>query len=378
VSEAQYSDLTLQRSRHPKEEQVRFGSDNESGASTRVLEALMVANQGASQAYGNDDWTAEANKRLAEVFQCEVDAFFVASGTAANALALSCVVSPWQTILCHEQAHIAVDESTAIEFFTAGSRIVQLPGDGGRLTADRLEQALSAAPKEAPHNAQPGAVSIAQCNERGLAYSPDELAAIAAVAHEHGLSVHMDGARFANAIAALQCQPAEITWKAGIDVLSMGGTKNGCLVAEAVVFFDRSLGATISHRVKRSGHLLSKSRFLGAQFVAWLSDGHWLDLAEHANRQARELSQTLAGVPGVQVVWPTEANEVFAVMPARIASRLRAAGADFYDWYVDALPDGFVMREHEVFVRLVTSHATTTADTTRFCELVRGCVSRTS
>ena len=351
---------------------MNFGSDNQSGVSMRILEALTSANTGIAHGYGHDAWTARANAALNEVFQAEVDAFFVSSGTAANSLALSCMASPWQTILCHTQAHITVDESTAPEFFTGGARIIPLGRGAGKLTAAHLAEYLSAAGQDVPHNPQPGAVSLAQSSENGLLYSPDELAAIANTAHAHSMLVHMDGARFANAVAALQCPPAELTWKAGIDVLSLGGTKNGCLAAEAVIFFNRELSASFEHRRKRSGHLLSKGRFLGAQFAAWLSDGHWLELARHANVQASKLSAALSNISKVQIVWPTQANEVFAVIPKPIADRLRSAGAQFYEWYRDALPDGVMIRQDQIFVRLVTSYATTDQEIEQFCQLASG------
>lgn len=348
---------------------MNFGSDNQSGASTRVLEALLSANSGFEHGYGHDAWTAKANASLSAVFETEVSAFLVSSGTAANSLALSCLVNPWQTILCQAQAHIASDESTAPEFFSGGARIIRLGRGAGKLTATHLAEYFSTAAQEVPHNPLPGVVSLSQCNENGLIYSADELSAIGRVAHERGIPVHMDGARFSNAVAALQCHPADLTWKVGIDVLCLGGTKNGCIAAEAVIFFNHQLSASFSHRRKRSGHLISKGRFLGAQFTAWLNDSHWLELARHANTQARKLSGTLSNIPNIQIVWPTQANEVFAVIPRSIATQLRTAGAEFYEWYLEALPSNFAIHQDQVFVRLVTSHITTDEEIKLFCQL---------
>jgi threonine aldolase len=267
-------------------------------------------------------------------------------------------VQPWETILCHSQAHILIDESTGPELQSGGARPVGISGRAGKLTPAHLRDYLATAGNDAPHNPRAGALSLSQSSELGLVYSPDELAALAELAHHHGLAVHVDGARFANAVAATGRTPAELTWKAGVDVLSLGGTKNGCLAAEAIVCFRPTDAAQLPFRRKRAGHLLSKGRFFGAQFVGWLHDGHWLSLAAHANAQATRLSRELAALPGVRLAWPTQANEVFAILPAALAEALRAAGAQFYDWYKEALPAEITLGGDERFARLVTSFAT--------------------
>ncbi|WP_255408165.1 threonine aldolase family protein [Macromonas nakdongensis] len=341
---------------------VEFGSDNQSGCSERVMHALAQANQGASSGYGHDAWTERAVARLREVFETDLEAYFVASGTAANCIALAAMVRPWQLVLAHEQAHVAVDESTAPEFFTGGARTVGVPSDGPRLLAADLQAHLARQGQDMPHNPQAGAVSITQATEAGLVYRVEEVAALTAVAHAHGLPVHMDGARFANAVAALGVSPAAATHRAGVDVMTLGATKNGCMGVETIVVFNRALSAPIQHIRKRSGHLLSKSRFLGAQIHAWLEDGHWLTLARQANRQAQRLSSGMVALPQVGLAWPTEANEVFLRMPRCLAQGLRQAGAHFYDWNPAALPSGHRLGDDEVLVRLVASFATSDAD----------------
>lgn len=326
------------------------------------MQALAHANTGASSGYGSDAWTERAVDSLREVFEADLEAYFVASGTAANCIALAAMTRPWQVVLAHEQAHVAMDESTAPEFFTGGARTVGVASGGPRLLAEDLEAHLTRRGKEAPHNPQAAALSITQATEAGLVYRVEEIAALSRVAHAHGLSVHMDGARFANAIAALGVTPAAATHRAGVDVLTLGATKNGCMGVEAIVVFNRTLSTDIEHIRKRSGHLLSKSRYLGAQIHAWLEDGHWLELARHANRQAQRLSAGMATLPEVSLAWPTEANEVFLSMPRRLADALRQAGAHFYDWYPAALPRGQGLGAEETLVRLVASFATSDAD----------------
>jgi threonine aldolase len=281
-------------------------------------------------------------------------------------------VQPWQTVLCHHQAHILVDEATAVELFSGGARLVPISRFAGKLTAAHLDRHFRLTPAEVPHNARAAALSITQANEAGLVYTPEEIAALGRAARERGLRVHMDGARFANAVAALGCTPAELSWQAGVDVLCLGATKCGALAAEAVIFFRPELAEAFVWRRKRAGHLLSKGRFFGAQFVGWLQDDHWLKLARHANEQAARLAAEMAAAAEVRVVWPTEANEVFALMPSRFAQRLKAAGAEFYQWFLQALPTGITAGDDDVFVRLVTSYATRDDEIARFGRLLQG------
>lgn len=317
---------------------MNFMSDNVAGAAPEILAALTAANQGAAPSYGADEWTRRLTARLSALFEREVAVFPVATGTAANALALAAVTPPWGSIYCHAEAHIQADECGAPEMYTGGAKLVPLDGAHGKLDPDRLSAALGRAPKGFVHAVQPAALSLTQATEAGTVYSPAEIAALSAIAAHHGLRVHMDGARFANAVASLGCSPADVTWRAGVDVLSFGATKNGALGAEAVVFFDRDLSEDFGYRRKRAAHLFSKMRFLSAQLDAYLTDGLWLRLAGHANRMARRLADGLSALPGAAPVHPVEANELFIALPEPVIAGLETAGFGFYRW------DGPVLR----------------------------------
>ena len=284
-----------------------FASDNVVGASQPVLDAILQANEGAMASYGSDPWSERARAQLREVFEHpELQVWFVSTGTVANSLALSALVPPWGGVLCHHQGHIAMDESSAPELFTGGARLVPVGAGHGKLSPALL-QSFAGAGAHPPHNVLPRALSLTQASEIGLVYSPAEVAALGQMAKAQGWRLHMDGARFANAVAALGCAPADITWRAGVDVLCLGASKNGALMAEAVVFFDPELARDFEHRVKRAGQMAAKGRFFGAQFAAWLEHGHWLDLARHANAQAAALASGIAAVPGCRLAWPTRA-----------------------------------------------------------------------
>ena len=348
-----------------------FASDNTSGASDRVMAALMAANGGAAMPYGVDPWTAAAEKALQEVFERDCAVFLVPTGTAANALALAALTPPHGAIFCHEDAHIANDECGAPEFYSAGAKLVGLSGGQGRISLETLKGALARFPRGLVKQVQPSALSLTQATECGTLYSLDELDALCAAAHEAGVRVHMDGARFANAIARLGCTPARMSWAAGVDVLSFGATKNGTFCCEAVIFFDKALAQDFAFRRKRGGHTLSKGRFLGVQMSAYLADGHWLDLARHANAMADRLSQGLAACPGVRLPWPCGANEVFAILPRAADSALKAAGALYYHWGSRGLTVDQAPGVDEVFVRLIPSFATQAQDVDRFVKILR-------
>jgi threonine aldolase len=288
--------------------------------------------------------------------------FPVSTGTAANALSLATLCPPHGAVLCHAESHIVMDECAATEFLGAGLRLVGLPGAGGKVAPAAVEAALPAF-RRGVHSSLPSAVSLTQATEYGTVYTPDEVAALTAAARRANLAVHMDGARFANALCHLGCSPADITWRAGVDVLCFGATKNGACGAEAVIFFDRAKVRDFEYRRKRSGHLLSKMRFASAQLLAYLANDLWLRHASAANAQAARLAAGLAGAPGVELAQPTQANEVFAYLPEGLAARLRAEGATFYDWEPPAAG--------RVLVRLVTSFATPEAAITEFLARVR-------
>lgn len=337
---------------------MNFGSDNATGASQTVLAALQKANAGTSAGYGADEWSVRARERLAQVFECEIDAYFVATGTAANTLALASMVKPWEAILCHAESHIANDESTAPEFMSGGARLVPLAAGHGKLETSDLALYYKTAGTLVPHNSRAGALSLTQSSELGMVYTPDEVNALAQMAHAHDASVHMDGARFANAVAAIGCSPAELSWKAGVDVLCLGATKCGALAAEAVIFFKRELAEGFIHRRKRSGHLLSKGRLFGAQFEAWLAEDHWLTLATHANAMASLLAAEITQLPEVREAWPPQANELFVVISKTMHERLQTAGAIYYEWPATAMAHHDRLYDHEVLVRMVTSFET--------------------
>lgn len=343
---------------------MNFASDNVVGASQAVLEAICAANVGAEPSYGADVWSQKAIDRLRQVFEApQLQAWFVSTGTVANSLALSALVSPWGGVICQSLGHVAMDESTAPELFTGGARLLPVRGCAGKLRADDLQAFIGSA--HPPHNVSVQAVSLTQATENGLVYTPEEVASLSKICRAQGWSLHMDGARFANATAALGCSPADLTWRAGVDVLCLGASKNGALVAEAVVFFNPDQARDFEHRVKRAGQMAAKGRFFGAQFNAWLADDHWLELAKHANRCAQMLGAGLSRLPGVSLVWPVQANEIFVCWPDALAQHLRDSGAHFYDWYPHAVPEGWRQPDRSTVVRLVCSFATDPADCER-------------
>ncbi|HYM36296.1 MAG TPA: beta-eliminating lyase-related protein [Steroidobacteraceae bacterium] len=348
---------------------MNFGSDNQAGASQQVIDAVIAANVGNAHGYGSDPWTERATNLLRETFQRDLEALFVPTGTAANSLALSCLAQPWEVILCHNHAHILNDEATAPEFFTGGARLIGISGRDGKLEPRHLSEYFKFAGKEYPHNSRATVLSMTQASENGLVYTPDEIAALSSLAKKEQLKIQMDGARFANAVAALKYSPADISWKAGVDVLCLGATKNGALACEVVLFFDKKLSEQFVYRRKRAGHLISKSRFIGAQMEAWLKDRYWLKLASHANECATKLSKELASIPRIRITWPTQANEVFVVLPIKLVERLRTAGAEFYEWPLTGLPPEISITRDEAYVRLVTSFLTTDKEISDFCAI---------
>jgi threonine aldolase len=339
---------------------MNFTSDNAAGIAPEILDAIVRANAGYALAYGADAATARLERRLSELFECDVAVFLMATGTAANALALAHLTPPWGAVLCHERAHIAVDECGAPEFFGGGIKLVELSGDAGKIAPDTLARALS---REwgGPHHVSPAVLSISQATEAGTVYRPHEIVALAEIAHAHGLTVHVDGARLANALARMNASPAQATWKAGVDVLSFGATKGGALAAEAVVFFDPARAAKMAERRKRAGHLLSKHRFLAVQMEAFCADDLWLALARHANAMADRLAAGLELI-GIKPIWPVEANEVFVPLPAEMDMRLKAARALYHHWE----PPSSSPAPDTVLVRLVTSFLTSAEEVDRF------------
>ncbi len=306
----------------------QFASDNYSGICPEAWHAMAEANRGHARSYGEDEWTRRACDRIREVFETGCEVFFTFNGTAANALVLATLCQPYHSLICHESAHLETDECGAPEFFSNGSKVLLVPGENGKLDLAAVERAVTR--RSDIHYPKPHAVSLTQATELGTVYSPDEVRAVGELARRLGLRVHMDGARLANAIAGLGVVPKEITWKAGVDVLCLGGTKNGLAVGEAVVFFDPELAHEFDYRCKQAGQLASKMRFLTAPWLGVLDNGAWLRHAGHANDCARRLRQGLEGIPAISILYPSQANSVFVEMPEEMAEELRRRGWVFY------------------------------------------------
>lgn len=305
---------------------MRFFSDNAAPVHPAVLEAMAAANI-VDTAYDGDALSARLDAAFSDLFERPVTAIWVATGTAANCLALAELCPPYGGVICHNEAHVNVDEGGAPEFFTHGAKLMPLPGDGAKLSPISIE-AYCASIRDDVHQVQPHAVTITNATEYGLAYRPGEVAAIAEVTQRRGLALHMDGARFANAVAHLGCSPADVTWRAGVDALSFGFVKNGGMGAEALIFFDPAKAGAIKYRRKRAGHLQSKGRYLAAQILAMLKDDLWLSNARAANNAAA----IIGDAAGNRLLHPVEANEVFLRLATAEAAKLRGAGFDFYDW----------------------------------------------
>jgi threonine aldolase len=344
---------------------VNFGSDNVYGVHPKIMDAIVAANERLTDvSYCHDDGSVETEKALSAVFEKDVKAFLVMNGTGANSLALSAMVPPYGGVLCHVGSHINTDECNAPELFTGGAKLITLEGEGNKITAAAIESKMRQF-VHGEHGAKPSAVSISNVTELGTIYSVAEITAISAVVKSKKMKVHMDGARFANALVALRCTPAEMTWKAGVDVLSFGGTKNGGMILEAVMFFDHQLADDFLYRRKRAGQLLSKGRYLSAQMLAYLKDDLWLANARRANGLAQKLSAGINQLSGVRISNPTQANEVFAYMPKAMYDALESKGAHFYEWPVDG------MRPGETHVRLVLSWATPDEHVDQFVAMMR-------
>ncbi len=336
---------------------MNFASDNCSGVAPEILDAIVAANTGYHHSYGGDEWTQRLDALFGRLFEREVKVFPVLTGGAANCLALATLVPPYGVTYCHQSAHVNTDECGAPGFYTGGAKLELLSGAYGKIDPRLLAEALEGV-TPVVHHSQPRLLSLTQATEWGTVYSRSEVSCLAAIAHAHGLPVHMDGARLANAVAALGCAPADITWRAGIDVLSFGATKNGAMMAEALVFFDPALERDFRFRRKQAGQLPSKMRFLSAQWEAYLDCGLWLRLAAHANRMAARLATGLAHVKSVTLASPVDANEVFAILPEATIVALEHAGADFYRWGPAS----------QATIRLVTSWATTEDEVDCFVE----------
>ena len=340
-----------------KRERIKFASDNVAGACPEVLDAIIKANDGDSTPYGNDEWSTNLQNKFSEIFEKDVIVYPTASGTAANALALSTMTPVFGSIYCHKHSHINTDECGAPEFYTGGAKLVPLNGINGKILPEELSKNIGGI--GIVHHTQPSTVSITQLCETGEVYQLGEIAAISETAHKHKLKMHMDGARFANALVSLGVTPAEMTWKSGIDVLSFGATKNGCIAAEAIIFFKPELVGNLPFLMKRSGHLLSKMRFVSAQLEAYISNDVWLRNAKHANKMGKKLSEGLNSNQNIELAYPTEANEVFAKFPKPIIEHLNS--------------EGYIMNQEELdgkAVRLVAAWNTKNSDVDQLLQTI--------
>lgn len=310
---------------------MHFASDNIIGVHPNIMRALDKANQGIASSYGNDELSALLTSQLAKLFETDLTVYTVTTGTIANCLSLSALVQPHHFIYCHDHAHINTDECGAPELFTGGAKLKGLPGANGKIDLKQLEQHLAETAYLRPHMNKPGCISISQATECGTVYTLAELKAIADLAKSHSLPIHMDGARFANSLIKLGCSPAEATWQAGIDVLTLGATKNGALAAEAIIFFNNDYAKDFDYKLKRGGQLLSKARFFACQLLAYLDNDLWLQNARHANMMAAKLAALFTSYD-LQIAFPVEANEVFVYLPRQLANYLQEQGASFYEW----------------------------------------------
>lgn len=349
---------------------MQFMSDNTAPAAPAVMAAVVAANDGHARSYGAEDAMARVTARIRTLFEApEAEVQLVATGTAANALSLACLTPPWGAVLCHAGAHVNSDECGAPEFYTAGAKLIPLAGDDGRIAPAALQAALATLGGASVHNVQGAALSLTNATEAGTIYRAAAVAALTRPAQAAGLAVHMDGARFANALATAGGTPAALTWQAGIDVLTLGGTKGGCLGVEAIIFFDPARARDFGFRRKRAGHLFSKHRYLSAQMAAWLDDGLWLDLAARANDAAQILAAGLAAVPGVTLAHPVEANAVFARCPRALHRAALAGGAEYHLWDWDATLEG--PDDEPLLARLVCNWSTAPAEVAALLALLR-------
>jgi len=308
----------------------QFASDNYSGICPEALEYTIKANQGSAPAYGNDQWTQKASDKFRELFEIDCEVFFVFNGTSANSLSLAALCQSYHSVICHENAHIETSECGAPEFTSNGSKLLLAKGENGKLVPDSIESVVNK--RTDIHYPKPKVISLTQATELGTLYSIDELNAIKSVAQKYNLKIHMDGARFANAIVALNKSPAEATWKNGVDVLCFCGTKNGMALGEAIIFFDKTLAEDFAYRCKQAGQLASKMRFIAAPWLGLLETGAWLKNARHANQCAEYLANELLKIPGIEIVVPREVNGVFVKLPEAVINKLRAKNWVFYSF----------------------------------------------
>jgi threonine aldolase len=350
---------------------MEFASDNTSGTAPEIMAALAAVNAGYAPSYGNDPVMERVRAQIREIFEApDAAVYLVNNGTTANSLSLATYCPPWGGVYCHASAHVEVDECGAPEFFIGGGKMLTVPGARGKMTPEALRKALEATPHGFVHSIQRGIVTLTNTTEAGTVYSVAEIEALAAIAKSFELPVHLDGARFANALVSTNASPAEMSWKAGVDILSFGGTKNGCMGVEAVILFDPTKAWEFELRRKRGGHLFSKHRYLSAQMEAYLTDGLWLRLARAANEKAAALETAFRSHPDARLLYPRDANMVFASLPRALHDRLASAGAHYYCWPGDPAPEG--PAEEKIGARFVCSWSTADAEIDAFARALSG------
>jgi threonine aldolase len=311
---------------------MNLRSDNEAPACEELLAAVIAANAGGANAYGDDPWTNKLESVYSEFFETEVKVFPITTGTAANVSSLSHACPPWGAVFCHHESHVQVDECGAFEFYSGGAKLFPLPGDHGRISPDALQQQLQTMGLKGDHGPLPAGLTLTQATECGTIYSTDQVAELCEIAHQFNMTTHLDGARFANAAASLGQTPADLTWRAGIDMMSFAASKNGGLLGEAVVFFKPELAEQFGRRRMKGGHLASKMRYISAQLLAYVEDDLWLRLAGQANAAATRISQALENHPGATLEHPVQANEVFVHLDSELDNQLREAGYRYHPW----------------------------------------------
>lgn len=336
---------------------ANFRSDNEAPVAPEIMAALAEANRDTAHSYGDDAITGRVEAIFSEIFETNLAVFPLVSGTAANALAVAQTTPSIGAVICHENSHLHTDECAASEFYSGGAKLLALPGKDGKLEAGTVREKITSAAQSGDHANEPTLLSITQATEFGTVYSLDEIRDLAAVVHEAGMHVHMDGARLANALCSLGCSPAQMTWRAGVDMVSFGATKNGAMMAEALLIFDTQDAVGLARRRKQAGHLLSKMRYVSAQLEAYLAEDLWLRMAAHANRMARRLAEGLEEIECIELLYTAQANEIFLRMEPDIRDGLRKAGFQFYEW--PGWPGVY---------RLVTSYSTEEAEVEGFLE----------
>jgi len=348
-----------------------FASDNSSPAHPDVMAALQKANTGYVGSYGADPIMEDVTAKIREIFEApEAAVYLVSTGSTANALALATFCPPWGAIYCHRNAHVEEDECGAPEFYTGGAKLVLIDGNDAKMDPAKLRHSVKFTARAGVHNVQRGMVSITNVTENGAVYSAAEVAELASIAKEYDMPVHLDGARFTNALISSGATPAEMTWRAGVDVVSFGGTKNGLMGVEAVVIFDPKKAWEFELRRKRGGHLFSKHRYLSAQMQAYLTDDLWLNMARSANAAGGRLAQGLAAIDGANLLHPADANMTFAAFPRHMHQKAQDAGAKYYFWPFDQSLDG--PSDEALSARLVCSWSTTDADVDAFLATLTG------